>query len=394
MAQTGEDRALTPVDSGPRLPPPWQGSNFHGWLRLLARNRFRVDARFLPRVVGITAATLRNTMLRQIQQRIWGERVATTTLERPPLFVLGHWRSGTTWLHEVLTLDLRHTYPSTYACMSPNHFLLTEHLMTGSLRFALPTLPSRRPMDAMAMGWDHPNEDEWALCHLGQPSPYSTSAFPNHPPQHPEYLDLERVPPPARERWKACFLGFLKQLTVRDPRRIVLKSPTHTYRIKVLLELFPEAQFVHIVRNPYEVFSSTIKLLKTLYTNFGLQQPRFLGLEEYVIARFVHLHERLGDGVGRLKPGQFHEVRYEDLVGDPVRETRAIYDHLALGDFDAVLLRLRRYVAEVHDHQAGRYRLTPAVRERIDARWGHVIRRYGYAGDERRQDGGGDHADP
>ncbi len=357
----------------------WLGADFYGWLRLLARNRFQVDARCLPRVARITGATLRNTMLRNIQERVWGERVETTTIDRPPLFIIGHWRSGTTWLHELLTLDQRHTHPTTYACMSPNHFLLTERYLTGPLRVVLPSLPARRPMDDMAMAWDRPNEDEFALCNLGQPSPYLTCAFPNRAPQYPEYFDLEHVPPQAGSRWKACFLRFLKQLTVRDPRRIVLKSPTHTYRIKVLLELFPDAQFVHIVRNPYAVFPSTIKLWKSLYHDFGLQRPTFRGLEAYVIAGFVRLHERLDAARRLLKPGQFYEIRYEDLVGNPLREVRGIYEHLGLGDFDAVLPRLRRYLGEIGEYQTSGYALTPVAREMIAAHWGRVISHYGYS---------------
>ena len=41
-----------------------------------------------------------------------------------PVFVIGHWRAGTTLLHELLVRDPRHTYPNTYDCFGPNHFLL------------------------------------------------------------------------------------------------------------------------------------------------------------------------------------------------------------------------------------------------------------------------------
>jgi len=143
------------------------------------------------------------------------------------LFIIGHWRTGTTLVHELMALDKRHTYPTTYECIDPNHFLLTEKLASRFLRFLL---PAQRPMDNMVMGWDRPQEDEFALCNLGQPSPYLTIAFPNCPPQYPEYFDLEDLSPEALSRWKECFIRFLKQVTLRNPKRIVLKSPTHTYR--------------------------------------------------------------------------------------------------------------------------------------------------------------------
>ena len=99
-------------------------------------------------------------------------------------------------------------------------------------------MPKQRPMDNMAAGWDCPQEDEFALCNMGMRSPYLTIAFPNHPPQNQEYFELRDVPARQRIRWKRGLTWFLKCLTVRTPRRIVLKSPPHTFRVKVLLEMF------------------------------------------------------------------------------------------------------------------------------------------------------------
>src|SRR6202011_3820426 len=134
-------------------------------------------------------------------------------------------------------------------------------------------------------------EDEFALCMLGQPSPYLTIAFPNRPPQDQEYLDLEGLPPKALARWKQTFLRFLQQLTYKNPKRLILKSPPHTCRIKVLLEMFPDARFVHIVRNPYVVFPSTVNLWKSLYQKHGLQVPTFAGLEDHVFDTYTRMYE-------------------------------------------------------------------------------------------------------
>src|SRR5262249_46500063 len=156
--------------------------------------------------------------------------------------------TGTTLLHELLICDERHTFPTAYECFEPNHFLLTEKLMTRFLWFLAPT---KRPMDNMAFGWDRPQEDEFALCMLGQPSPYLSIAFPNNGFADAQYLDLEAVQPRALARWKNAFHGFLQTITFRNPKRVVLKSPPHTCRIKVLKQMYPDAVFIHIVRNPY-----------------------------------------------------------------------------------------------------------------------------------------------
>ncbi len=356
----------------------WHGGNFFGWMRLLIHNRFAIGWCCLHSLVFISILTLINTCLHYLQELICGRRLREVEIVHAPLFIIGHWRTGTTLLHELLTLDQRHTYPTTYECFSPNHFLLTEWCFSRLYR---PLLPARRPMDNMPVALNRPQEDEFAMCNLGQPSPYLTIAFPNRPPQYLEYFDLEGVSPEALDRWKACFLRFLRQVTVRHPKRIVLKSPTHTYRIKVLLELFPDARFVHIVRNPYVVFPSTVHLWQSLYAHQALQHPTFEGLEDYVFDNFVHLYEKLEEARPMLNSSRFYELRYEDLVQDPIRQLRTIYDRLELGDFEQVLPKLKQYLAETADYKTNHYELPPELHDAITQRWGHVIRRYGYAGD-------------
>ena len=356
-------------------PRMWEGCNFFAWLRLLERNRFAVHWSCLYIAVVVTFVSVFHTLIRLLQEAWYGQQIRQTAIRHPPIFILGHWRTGTTFLHELLILDERHGYPTTYECMEPNHFLLTEGLITRWLGFLM---PSRRPMDNMAAGFDRPQEDEFALCMLGQPSPYLTIAFPNRPPQDQEYLDLEGVPPRALASWKKEFYRFLQQITLKDPRRLVLKSPPHTCRIKVLKEMFPDAVFVHIVRNPYVVFPSTVNLWKSLYRTHGLQPPTFAGLEELVYETFVRMYDRLEETRSLVDPAHFYELRYEDLVRDPIEQMRALYEHLNLGGFEHLLPRLQQYLASVAGYETNRYQLTPEQRAEITRRWGAVIHRYGY----------------
>jgi omega-hydroxy-beta-dihydromenaquinone-9 sulfotransferase len=377
LVRTRPSAAASPPrrEWAPRI---WEGCDFFAWLHLLARNRFAVHWSHVYIAIIITLVSVWHTVLRHLQELLYGEEIARTPIDRAPIFIIGHWRAGTTLLHELLVLDPRHTYPTTYECLEPNHFLLTETFFQRWMRFLL---PSHRPMDNMPAGWERPQEDEFALCMLGQPSPYLAIAFPNslRGTSHALELDLK---PRELKQWKRTFLRFIRQLSFKSPRRIVLKSPPHSCRIRVLLELFPRARFIHLVRNPYVVFPSTVNLWKSLYRTHGLQHPTFVGLDEQVFGTFVHLYSRLEEERGLIPASQFYELRYEDLIRDPVGQMRDLYNHLGIDGFEIVLPRLREYLAMAEGYATNRYGLSCEQKAEITRRWGHVIRRYGYALEE------------
>jgi hypothetical protein len=369
--------AATPPPKKERewAPRIWEGCSFPAWLSLLVRNRFAVARSHLYMVPVISCVSTVHSLLRFFEEAIFRDAVARTAIRHAPLFILGHWRSGTTLLHELLITDPRHGFPNTYQCLEPNHFILTERLFT--LLFAW-VLPSRRPMDNMAAGWDRPQEDEFALCMLGERSPYLTVAFPNHGPVDQEYLDLVGLSRDVRRHWKQTLYTFLQKVTYKDPRRLVLKSPTHTARIPTLLEMFPDAQFIHIVRNPYVIFPSTVNLWKSFYRKHGLQNPTFAGLEEHVFTTFLRMYERFEASKKLIAPGNFHELKYEDLVRAPMGEMRTLYDRLKLGRFDLIQPGIQAYMDRTKGYETNKYDMTPELRAEIGRRWGEVIRRLGY----------------
>jgi hypothetical protein len=362
-------------------PKFWHGMTLRVWLRLLARNRFAVDPGLWPVALVVTAVSVVNSALALLQTLLYGRRIARTEIRQPPIFVIGHWRSGTTLLHRLLVQDDRFAFPTTYDCFAPKSSLVSSWFVRRWLGFLHPL---RRPMDNMTDGFGYPHEDEFALCSMGLESPYAQYAFPNRP-QGEESLDFEGLAPVEVDRWKAGLRWFLQQLTLRSGKPIVLKSPPHTARIRLLLELFPGARFVHIVRDPIAVFPSMVWTWKSVYRAHGLQQPRFEGLEEYVYRTFVRMHRAFRQQKNLIPPGNLCEVRYENLVQDPLGAMNAIYEQLNLGEFDRVRPNLETYLAAHEDYQTNRYSVSPETRAEISRRWGDFMREYGYAAEERRR---------
>ena len=143
--------------------------------------------------------------------------------------------------------------------------------------------------------------------------------------------------------------------------------------------MFPDARFVHIVRDPYVIYPSTIKLWKRMYRYHGLQKPRYEGLEEHVFNTFNRMYEVFEEDRKLVDPSRFCEVRYEDLVADPVGRMREVYERLELGDFEAARPGIDGYVERTKDYKVNRHELAPEVRDQVTKRWGAYIERYGYA---------------
>jgi hypothetical protein len=363
-------------------PYPWYSPRFwHGmrpgdWWRLCAEHGFRIHPIRWPMAFLIGLITPFNSIMGVAQRVRFGRRIENTPILQPPVFIIGHWRSGTTLLHELMHLDDRFVSPTTYQCFAPHHFLLTEWLIAGYCGWLM---PKQRPMDNMAAGWDRPQEDEFALLTLGAPTPYLRMAFPNDPPPYTEFLDMGGCDPQAQARFERALVQFVKLLTFSAQKRVLLKSPPHTGRVAVLARLFPGARFVHIVRNPYALFPSTVRLWKSLDEVQGLQMPRSRGLEEYVFDCLARMYRGFEEQRATLPTGSIVDVRYEELVADPTTEVEKIYDRLGLGDYELVRERVAAFVSQQKDYQTNKHELDPQLKAQIRDRWSEYFERYGYA---------------
>jgi len=234
-------------------------------------------------------------------------------------------------------------------------------------------------MDNMAAGWQRPQEDEFALGILGVPTQYLSMMFPKRGPVHAEYLDLQELSDAERQRWKNELDNFFRRLTFQNPGRIIVKSPPHTARVRTLLEMYPDAKFVHLVRDPYDLFVSTVSLWKSLNE---VQRMQGLGdqhwVEEYVLSTLERMYAAYEQDRNLLQDNQIYELRYEDLVENPHERMREIYAKLELGDFSRAEPMILEHLAEVKNYRPNHYELPEEKRSAISERWAGYFERYGY----------------
>lgn len=357
--------------------PSWfAGIKFGDWIRLLAHNRFRVAPRYLPRAAFIATWSIATSAVDLAERAVYGSRVAKTQI-LPPLFVLGHQRSGTTHLHNLLANDPRFAHPTMYEVNFPHTFMLTERCWSWLMRLAV---PDHRPMDNVRVGVEMPQEDEWALCALTQGSPYIGWSFGEAIDDYERYWTLDDLDPRERERWLEQLVWFCRKLQWTHRRPLVLKSPAHTARLRWLLPHFPGAKFVHVHRNPYDVVRSTQRLWKTIRPFCQLQVAKDCsGDDERILRIYRRLHEHYFEDRRQIPQGHLHELRYEDLERRPIETLRGVYEQLGLPDFEEVRPRMEAYLQQNAGYQKNRHApIDSPLLRRINAECRLTFEEWGY----------------
>ena len=190
---------------------------------------------------------------------------------------------------------------------------------------------------------------------------------------------MQGCAPDDLARFERAMVDFVKLLTVAgNGKRVLLKSPPHTGRIETLAKLFPGAKFIHIVRHPFALFPSTMRLWQSLDEVQGLQMPKGQGLEDYVFDCLTRMYRGFDDQRQRLPANSIYEVRYEDLVADPAGEIRKMYERLDLGPYAAVRQEIEDFAAGQKDYKTNKHNIDEALKQKIRERWAGYCEKYGY----------------
>ena len=370
--------ALTIERYGGRLIYFWYGLRFGALMKLFWRGRFSFTLNCIPDVSALFLWVPWNSPLYWISEAKFGRRARALKLDKPPIFVIGHWRTGTTLLHDLFSVDPNLDYPTTYECFFPHHFLLTEGTLPRLMKILL---PKKRPQDDVPVGFDRPQEEEFGMMMLDQGTPYNTHAWPRFGPVDSDYLDFKGVSEKDRKKWADAYIWLYRRLYLKHgEKRLVMKTPANAARLKLLTKLFPDAHYVYLARNPLHVFPSTVKLWRALYSTQGLHNPPRLDpwLDDYVLDMYARLTEAYEEDRHLIPENHLVELRYEDFVKDPVATMRDIYAKLRIEGFAKAEGPMREFLDERSEHQVSRYELPKSLKRKVIVRLKPYIDRFGY----------------
>ncbi len=326
---------------------------------------------------GIWGAALARAPISGLEALALRGRLPGAAEMPPPIFILGHWRSGTTHLYNTLVHGGFGYVPPIATGLPWDMFGLARALRP----FLERQLPDTRYIDNIPVTPTSPQEDEIAVANMSPLSFYHGIYFPRAFDRLIDQgLFFEGCTEAEIATWEARFTYLLRKLAKDQGRPLMIKNPVYTGRPARLARLFPGAKFVHIHRNPYDVFLSMRNFYAKLLNQFALQAvPADLDIDGAILrvyARMMQAYE--ADTAGWAEP-RLVELPYDLLDREPMTALARIYEGLELPGFAAAEPKFCAYLESVARFEKNAFRGDRAAVEKVRAACAPWIARWGYA---------------
>jgi len=354
---------------------PGMGMSLHNWIMLLFKNRFNIFIGFLPKVFFLTGTIVFNTPFHIYEYLRYSGKINKIKLKQP-VFVLGHPRSGTTYLNNLLSKDSSFAYSNTYDVLTPHIFLTFGN---GLKNLLAKSLPSTRPQDNVKMNIDSPKEEEFAMANMSETSYIHGFFFPKRIVKNFKESVLFSKDDYSNH-WKKHYDYFLKKIAFKyNKKQLLLKSPANTGRLKEIYEMYPDARFIHIYRNPYKVYSSTERLYEKILPITSFQKISNSVMENYIIEAYAGMYRKYLKEKALIPENQLFEVSYEEFVKNPVVIIEKAYHHLGLSSFNEAKELITNAVNDVSSYKKNSYEGIPeSIKRKINEEWKFAFDEFGY----------------
>ena len=358
---------------------PLPGYTLSNHLQLLAQNRFHVSLRYFPRL--LYSLSLSGVMLpfRMKDRLLFDRKIWATKIDHDPVFILGHWRSGTTYLHNVLSCDPQFGFFTTFQAYLPGVFLGSERLLKPLVSSSI---PEKRPMDDVGMDAEFPQEDQYAVGALTPFSYYHGWCYPHNMERYNQFVLMdESVSDRDIQLWKQNYLYLIKKVTfASDGKQLVLKNQDNTSKVLLLLELFPNAKFLLIQRNPIDLYYSMLKFMRIVIPRYCVQNPpSFSEVEASMMSLYARMFRKYLKERELIPKGNLAEVRYEDFIANPLGMLESIYHTLGLSGFSQAKPQLMQYIDSQKKVVRGSYAIDESVIARVKKQWDFVMKEFQYS---------------
>lgn len=340
------------------------------------RKEKNIEAKAIPQILaalGMGVVTALPTAVEYVlcYNRIKKEKVTA------PVFVMGHWRSGTTLVQYLLSRD------KNFGNFDPAfNFAFNYYNVLGWLFRPLVKgqLSETRPQDNMRFEMDLPLEEYMAFAKIEADSLYAVNYFPQSFNRYMNNSYWQDLPAKKAEKLKKKYDRMLRKCSeYSNHKRLLLKSPDNTGRISVLHEMYPDAKFINIYRNPYTVIRSTLHMYDSTMDMWTTQPlPDRGDFEDWVIDNFVRMYRNYFAFLQTAPEGCIYEIRFEDFEKDPFPYLKEAYEKLGLGDYEAAKAGFEEYWQQEADYKKNTFEYPEHLKKKIEDKLGFYFEHYGY----------------
>ena len=296
--------------------------------------------------------------------------------EISPLFILGHWRSGTTLLHNLLCQADDAAFISTYQSVFPNN-LQSKWIFKN---FMKTNMPAKRPSDNVKLSIDFPQEDEFALGNVMPHSYYNFFYFPkDHQEYYEKYVRFNTFNKMELEEWGSVYKTLITKAVMNSKgSRVILKNPVNTGRLKYLSELYPNSNFIHIYRNPVVVYLSTKKFFKALMPTLWMHEVDDSFIIDLIFDVYEKMYSDYFSQKTKVSNNRIYELKFENFEKDPIAHLKEVYSFFGYADFEKQLPNFEKYYNSLKGYKKNKYTISQSELDRIEASWGFALNKWNY----------------
>ena len=363
----------SPVTFGHML----SGVRFDVWLQLLRDNK--IDKKHIPQAAVITLESLLFAPFAYLEYILTWIPVHLQKLNGDPVFIVGFWRSGTSYLHNLITRDPQWGWLDPVSAMTFGNSIFLRKPLTYVLKDGL---KGAREMDNLEFELDLPMEEAHAMTSWSTQCVSHMMAFPDHG-KGSKYINMifpDAMSSKDRRKYWISYNYLLKKLTLmKGGKQLCLKSPDNTAKIAFLRRAYPHSKYINIYRNPYTVVRSALNMFRIEMDKFALSETVS---NEYLLDRvcqiFERVYRRAFRDLDRIPEKDKIEIKYEDFIQNQEEYMAMIYKKLGLKNYDKAEPYFREYINSMENYKTNTYDYAPELIEKVNERLGFYFERYGY----------------
>lgn len=299
---------------------------------------------------------------------LYHKKIKAHELTQSPIFILGHWRSGTSFLQNVISQDPSVTSSNIYRSLFADMFFLTESWLKPIFNSIVKVLRIPYSLQRIPMDLNLAAEADMALCALCSERSYTWGQlFPRVFEKWVDDIILFKDPELAKQ-WIEHYDYFIRKLSYQsNGKRVVIKSPGDTGRVSHLIKKYPKASFVYIHREPFSLFYSNLYFWKVILKQVSLQTLSKTDVEALVINSYKKIVSKYLNDRKLIPAGQLIEVQLHDLAKQRHQELNRIFNALGLRMLDEK--QIKAVVTAYSIERKSTYEEDRSLQERLRQEW-------------------------